>query len=44
MDREELLRTITTAHRELEQLVERISDDGCGIRQWATGRARTCSR
>ncbi len=27
MDREELLRTITTAHRELAQLVERISDD-----------------
>jgi hypothetical protein len=28
VDREELLRTITTAHRELAQLVERISDDG----------------
>lgn len=27
MDREELLHTITTAHRELAQLVERISDD-----------------
>jgi len=27
MDREELLRTMTTAHRELAQLVERISDD-----------------
>jgi hypothetical protein len=27
VDREELLRTITTAHRELAQLVERISDD-----------------
>ena len=27
MDRDELLRTITTAHRELADLVERISDD-----------------
>jgi hypothetical protein len=27
VDREELLRTITMAHRELAQLVERISDD-----------------
>jgi hypothetical protein len=27
VDREELLRTITTAHRELAHLVERISDD-----------------
>ena len=27
MDKEELLRSITTAHRELAQLVERISDD-----------------
>ena len=27
MDKEELLRTITSAHRELAQLVERISDD-----------------
>jgi hypothetical protein len=27
VDRKELLRTITTAHRELAQLVERISDD-----------------
>ena len=27
MDREELLRTITSAHRELAQLVVRISDD-----------------
>ena len=27
MDKEELLRSITTAHRELAQLVERITDD-----------------
>lgn len=30
MDREELVSTITTAHRDLAQLVERISDDRLG--------------